>query len=103
VSERKPTLVKIADFALARGVRSIKDLPGCWHYKVDEQWEMWLNGHREPVTLGHGPEVPPFSAYIEFNGWPAGVTDAAGGWFAAGSIANLDAFERALDSAEMPA
>lgn len=94
-----PLFLDIAEFCMARGAKSIKDVPGCYEAKVDEHWWIAVNGHAEPAKTSTGVEVPPFAAYIEFNGWPAGVVDPAGGLLAAGELANETTFRAALKAA----
>lgn len=89
-------MLVIADWSMARGAKSIKDLPGCWESAIDEHWWLAINGHKTPTRCSRGAEVPPFSAWLEFNGWPAGVVDGAGWCVAAGSIANESALRAAL-------
>lgn len=55
-----------------------------------------MNGHKTPMRCSHGIEVPPFSVYVQFNGWPAGILDAGGGVLAAGEAANEKNFIDAL-------
>lgn len=50
-------------------------------------WRVRLNGDGEEQD-----GIPPFTASIEFNGWPAGLVDPAGGVIAAGELANEDTF-----------
>jgi hypothetical protein len=90
---------RIADLGCALGVRDINKLPGCWEHQIDKQWWIALNGHREPMKDSHGFEVPPFSAAVEYNGWPAGIIDPSGGIIAAGSCANENTFIDALIAA----
>lgn len=47
-----------------------------------------VRDNRTPTKCSHGPEVPPFGIYLEFNGWPAGVVTPGGGCIAAGGVAN---------------
>ncbi len=55
---------------------------GEWDYRftTNPHWRICVNGgtHDEwqPVKA---PPVKRFTVYIEFNGWPAGIIDAAGG------------------------
>lgn len=90
---------RVCDLALALGVKSIKDLPGCWEYQVDEHWWIAVNGHNGATRCAKGADVPPFRCYVEFNGWPAGIIDPYGGTIVAGEAANEDAFIAALDKA----
>jgi hypothetical protein len=91
--------LKIAELAEAIGLRSIKSLPGCWEFQIDGTWWIAVNGHDEPMaTSKGGTPVPPFMAYVEFNGWPAGLLDPYGGMLAAGTIANEAALTRAIET-----
>ena len=93
------------DLALARGAKSIKDLPGCHEMAVDDHWWIAFNGHADPTACSKGAEVPPYSLYIEWNGWPAGILNAGGGTIAAGTLANedtyIEAVRKALDGVTM--
>ena len=91
---------RVVELALALGVRSIKDLPGCWEYQIDEHWWIALNGHDQEITCSHSAtKIKPYCGYIEFNGWPAGYLSVAGGVLAAGLIANEKVLIAALDRA----
>ena len=103
--------VRIAELALALGACDLKALPGCWEHDVDGTWWIALNGRATPTTCSRGATVAAFTAYVEFNGWPAGLVDPGGGVIAAGAAANegmliealLAATKRAgADSAERP-
>lgn len=69
-------------------------IEGLWIRKIDERWLMKANGHKEVIDL-----VPPFSIYVEFQGWPAGMIDPNGATFANGKIANLKLFNDAIEAA----
>jgi hypothetical protein len=99
VVEIPNVFARVIDLGIALGWNKIDQLPGCQHIRIDERWECWINPHREATECGTGGKVPPFSVYFQFNGWPAGVCDAGGGWLAAGRIANEDALTAALDGA----
>jgi hypothetical protein len=91
--------VRIADFAVAVGCPTpLSTQPGCWSRAVDNHWTIHVNGHDEAVEHG-GASVPPYSAAVEYNGWPAGMVNASGGVIAAGECANEDAFIGALEAA----
>lgn len=96
-----PLFVAIAEYATRHGAQSIKDLPGCWEVQIDARWWIAVNGHDVPTPCSRGGEpVPPWSAYIEFNGWPAGLISARdGGCLAAGELANEATFRAALAAA----
>lgn len=87
---------EIAALAVRLGVIEINKLPGCWEHQVDERWWIAVNGHNEPVECSRGLKIDPFDCYIEFNGWPAGSLNPAGGIIAAGEGANEDTFIEAL-------
>jgi hypothetical protein len=89
-------MVEIVDLAARLGVAQINKLPGCWELQVDAQWWIALNGHSEPTKCSKGAAVPPFHAYVEFNGWPAGVIGCHAGTIAAGAAANEQAFIEAV-------
>jgi hypothetical protein len=80
------------------GVKSICDLPGCWELTAGAWW-VAVNGHREPTKCSRGVEVPGFHAYVEFNGWPAGIFSPHGtGEFVVSADANAAAFIAALEA-----
>jgi hypothetical protein len=91
--------LKIAQLAGALNVRDINKLDGCWEHQVDERWWIALNGHSEMRLSSDGGEIAPFTAYIKYNGWPAGVIDPRGGVIAAGECANERTFIEALEAA----
>jgi hypothetical protein len=92
----------VVDWSEALGAAPMNRHAGCWEHAVDERWWVAVNAHKEPVACSHGPEVPPFTCYVEFNGFPAGLINAYGGTIAAGSVANEDAFITALKAATVP-
>jgi len=96
VCDEPPLFVAIAEFCLARGFKRIRELPGCCEVQVDDHWWIAVNGHPNPSSTSRGTSVPAFSAYVEFNGWPAGLVDAGGSGFAAGALANPQTFRAAL-------
>ena len=59
--------------------RASMTIRGCWEYRISDKWLLKLNGHPEEVD-----GIPPFHAYVEFNGWPAGVFNPWGGEIAIG-------------------
>ena len=97
----------IVELSLALGVSKINTLPGCWQHKIDEYWSVAVNGHQEEIALAsdaafpgaQGISVPPFHAYVEYNGWPAGLLDPYGGSIAGGSAANEDTLIAAVRAA----
>ncbi len=78
-----------AKLAIKDGKAPLNALSGFWQRKVGESWEIWLHAQKEPLKLPSGTPLEPFTMYVEFNGWPAGVLDPHGGSIAAGSLANI--------------
>jgi hypothetical protein len=93
-----------AILALAKheGARSIKDLPGCWECRVDEQWFVAVNGHKTPTKTtaddSGAVDVPPFHAFVTFNGWVAAcfALNSKSLLFAHGEAANATTFVAAV-------
>jgi hypothetical protein len=79
------------------GVSGIHEMPACWEFQIDEQWFFALNGHEDERQCSKGHRVPPYNAYLEYNGWPAGIIDPFGGLIAAGAAANEDALIAAIE------
>ena len=89
-------MMAICELGLAVGAAPLNKHAGCWELRIDEQWEIAMNGHDSPTKCSYGCDVPPFAVYVQFNGWPAGVIHPTGGWIAAGEVANEDAFIAAV-------
>lgn len=68
-----------------------------WTRELDEHWTFHVSS--ATPTVFHGVTVPPFHAYLEYNGWPAGLINPFGGTVAAGREANEDALVAALRAA----
>lgn len=83
---------ELCELAIRSGGKAICQLAGCWEvdFAGDRggRWFAALNGHGKPVACSRGAEVPSYTWYLEWNGWPAGLVNAAGGMMAAGSEAN---------------
>lgn len=90
---------EIVQYGLALGARDVSKLPGCWEAEIDEHWWVALNAHDHPIKCSQGATVPPYAAFVYFNGWPGGVIDAFGGSLCAGAIANEEALIAALREA----
>lgn len=77
-----------------------------WHRKIDERWQIWVNGQMKPQKGGPGGDIDihPGDCYVEYNGWPAGSFSMihGEGLLAAGSEANYQTFCDALQSAINP-
>jgi hypothetical protein len=96
-------VILILELHKADGVLPLSHLPGLWHRKLDERWEIYVNGHAQKMRI-EGPgegEVLPFDCYVEYNGWPAGMFSipTGEGCIAAGSAANYETFCDALEGA----
>lgn len=92
--------VRLMELGFALGVRDINKLPGCWELQVDDNWWIAVNaGHDTPIECSHRVMVDPFVCYVEFNDFPAGFFNAAGGTIAAGEAANERSFIQALKDA----
>ena len=98
--EFSEAFMEAGDWAYKQGARNIKALPGAWVGKVDENWMIAVNGHAEEVKCEPegtmGADIPPYSMAVWWNGWLAGIFNAAGGAMAAGELANEDTFIAAL-------
>ena len=90
---------RLVDLMLVRGFSNIKDLPGCAEIRIDERWQVAVNGHSEATKCSHGPEIPAYAAYVQCNGWPAGIITPYGGVVAAGKLANEATLLEAIDAA----
>lgn len=87
-------MVLVAQLAEHDHVRAF-EIPGCWERKLDQRWTIALNAHGTDQEYGD-VTVPPFNAYLVYNGWPAGFVDPFGGVMAAGAAANEDTLIEAL-------
>ena len=93
-------------YAISHGAADLKNHPGCWESQVDDGWFVAFNGHGEPTPTRGGKGrgdggatimVEPFSVYVEWYGWPAGILTPGGGTMAAGAEANAQTFVAALE------
>lgn len=81
------------EYAKFLGVKSISNLSGLWESKIDDQWTIKCNGHKETID-----GVPGFSWLIEYNGWPAGILDIMGdGIICAGEGGNEENLRKAIE------
>ena len=90
---RRPVSVAfalLADYALALGAAPLVRHVGCWERMIGERWWVALNGHGTPARCSRGMEVPPFHAYFEHRGIPAGLITPFGGTIAAGATVHED-------------
>lgn len=89
----------IIGWAEARGAKRIDQLPGCWEH----DWtfdgmpaHVSINGHSEDAKNAAGWDVPPFTALLMINGWPAVFCDPRGGAIVGGEIGAEDKLIAAL-------
>ena len=92
------TFELVADVALkklmAEGYPDLMHYPGrvqTFTVGAEREWEVTINGNPRPKD-----GQPPFSAYVTFNGFPAGVLTAQEGIIAGGKVANEETFIAAL-------
>lgn len=85
----------VAELCIALGEAPATKHPLCWELDVDSHWRIAFNAH-DSLRPSNGIPVPPYNVAVWFNGWPAGLFDPVGGHFAAGTVANEDAFITAL-------
>lgn len=97
--QEKNVFLAICEYAESRGISRLNLNPGCWEVKLDDQWWFAVNPHRTDQECSMGVTVRPFTIYVQYNGFPAGVFSPKEGVFAAGSMANVDSFMAALESA----
>ncbi len=96
--------IKITELVRCLGVTNINQIPGAWFYRVNDRWEIAVNGHGcqiEIVSDGErlGCTLDGFNTAIWYNGWLVGILTPVDGILAAGCAANEDALIDALDSA----
>jgi hypothetical protein len=84
----------LAELAMKDGADK-QPLAQFWERDIG-RWHVSLN--RENISRKNeaGDDVPPYTAVVTFNGWPAGMIDPRGGIIAAGAAANEDTFIAAI-------
>lgn len=69
-----------------------------WERKIaGGHWVIKFNGTKETRKAGDA-DLRPYSVYVEWCGWPAGIIDPAGGIIATGAMANEDTFIAAIEA-----
>lgn len=83
------------------GVENVGAMQGCWEHQIDDHWWIALNGHDTPTLCSKADNpIEPFTAYLEYNGLPAGIVDTYGGCFVRlGDRSGEDVFIEALQKA----
>lgn len=92
-------IAKVVELGIAAGAAPLNKLEGCWEYQIDARWWIAMNGHKQDRLATTGEVVKPFTVYIKYNGWPAGILDFGGGIIAAGEGANENTFIAAIEVA----
>jgi hypothetical protein len=87
----------ICEFAELSGAAPLNYHADCWEAEIDDKWKIAVNAHNDPRPTTYGYPVPPISAFLQYNGWPAGIVTPTGGYMAAGDAANEDALITALN------
>lgn len=90
---------EICELACELGWKNIQALPGCQEHQIDEHWWFAINPHGEPGACSKSLEVPSYSVYVQYNGFPFGAFNAGGGFVGCGVMANKDALLEAIDRA----
>ncbi len=84
MEEKKSLAELLLEYALSQDATKLHLLPGLWESRIDDHWLVKCNRHEETIN-----NLPPFSWYIEYNGWPAGIMGIRGdGVICAGEAAN---------------
>lgn len=87
----------IVAYGAKKGITRINTMPCCWEFEPTPGWFIAVNGHAEKRPLiDKDVMVEPFTAYVEWHGFPAGIITPRGGILAAGSEANEEALLKAL-------
>ena len=89
----------VVELGLACGVTRISELPGCWERDIDGHWWIAVNGGTAPRECSRGATVPAVTAYVEYNGFPAGFLGPSAGILAGGEAANEGALIAAVEAA----
>lgn len=71
-----------------QGYENLRTYPGILKIHPDDRWT--IEGHAQADKEIDG--LPAFNFRLSYNGWPAGIIDAAGGIIAAGEAANEETF-----------
>jgi hypothetical protein len=75
----------VSELAGKMGVKSIKDLGKPWEYRIDDKWEIAVNGMntvqevKSPKNMG--ATLQPYHMAVFHNGWLAALLTPFGGTF----------------------
>jgi len=86
--------IKICELGKKLGIPPLNTLPGLWEHRLDEYWEIKVNGQKREIG-----GIAPFSAGIFFNGWPAGIINPYGGQIVRSHDISEDLFIEAIEAA----
>lgn len=84
----------LVDLIMSLKLHPIKDK--IVYIRIDDQWEVWMNGHMTEEELKPGVKIMPASAYIEFDGWPVAMMNPASGEIISSISVNENAFIAAV-------
>lgn len=91
----------VADLAGLLGVSRINKLATHWECRIDEHWQIAVNGTDKPMLAqpegSMGVTIEPYHMAVFFNGWLAGLLTPRDGTFVCGAAGNEDAFIAALE------
>lgn len=94
MSDLSVAFVKTCDLALRLGFTTLANIEGCWEHKIDDDWVVRFNPHREPCQDSTGGTIPPVTMLVSHRDFPAGAFGPYGGAFFSGAE---DDFIAALD------
>ena len=98
--DKKQLYVLLAALAVKDGVAPLaENVAGCWERAIDDKWWVAVNGTAMPLVCSTGAGVPPYTTYVTWLGWPAGLIDPYGGMIVAHPNANEDQLTDALQRA----
>jgi hypothetical protein len=68
----------LLDLFEAAGISNVSALPGCLEYKVNDEFTIIANGHKEPVLCSKGTTVHPFHFLLFSDDEEIGFSDSYG-------------------------
>ncbi len=103
MAEERFVFDALVEMCIRLGTPPLNEVDGCWTYQINDSWWVAVNGHKEDCEVvtpqSKSPvKVPPFTAYLDYNGWPAGFIDPYSGTMAAGEKAHEQTFMAACDA-----
>ena len=98
----QPNLFSVVlEVALSRGLHPLTRRPGCTEVRLGEGWCVLLNPHATPTDCPGGNWVPPYTAVVQYVGFPVGVLtdDGCAVWLADVEDEAAAALQRELELA----